>query len=323
MTNQTVRVLELLRRFNNNQKVCIADLQEEDLWQAANGPMSDKTIRRDLNIIKNIFPESFELIRGGENGCYKAITKQAFDNFMNPNNLALMVQTFNMAQRNNLFDSLDIDKSDKSIIEKKVNDLKKLYEFKNKPFENKPNDFELFKKLENAIYHQKYIIIDYEVFGKVETIEVKPYKIVFMNENFYLASEVENENYSFSPYRISKIHSVTDTSKTFHKNIDIEAFIKEMQTPFARYRKNFRQHLVSVILEVDASRAKYFEDKKFLSSQVIIEKKENGNLILKYIVTQEFELEELVKKWIPHIKVIEPIALKEKIDSLLRTYLSI
>ena len=327
MTNQTARVLELLKRFNNNNQVCIAQLQKEYLWQTTDKDgepvvMSEKTIRRDLNIIKAIFPESFELVRGGDNGCYKAITKQAFDNFMNPNNISLMVQTFNMAQRNNLFDSLEIDKADKAIIESKVNDLKKIYEFKNKPFENKPNDFELFKKLESAIYHQKHIIINYKVLDKIEKIEVKPYKIIFMNENFYLACEVDHEDYSFSPFRISKINSITDTTKTFHKNFDLEEFILAIQTPFSKYTKNFKQNLVNVILEVDSSKSEFFKAKKHLSTQETIETKENGNLLIKFTVTQESELEELVKKWIPHIKVIEPLSLKDQINSTLLEYLN-
>jgi len=86
MTNQTIRVLDLLKRFNQNKKVCISALQEELLWEGK----SEKTIRRDLDVIKEIFPESFELVRGGENGCYKAITKEAFNNFIdNPNTLSL------------------------------------------------------------------------------------------------------------------------------------------------------------------------------------------------------------------------------------------
>ncbi|MEN5387857.1 hypothetical protein ABE179_07960 [Aliarcobacter skirrowii] len=60
MTNQTARVLELLKRFNDGKKVCIEALQNEVLWEGK----SEKTIRRDLDVIKLIFPESFELIRG-------------------------------------------------------------------------------------------------------------------------------------------------------------------------------------------------------------------------------------------------------------------
>ena len=35
------------------------------------------------------------------------------------------------------------------------------------------------------------------------------------------------------------------------------------------------------------------------------------------------EIEELIKKWIPFVKVIEPLSLKKKIDSDLRNYLNI
>jgi hypothetical protein len=33
------------------------------------------------------------------------------------------------------------------------------------------------------------------------------------------------------------------------------------------------------------------------------------------------EIEELIKRWIPFVKVIEPISLKDKIESDLRNYL--
>jgi predicted DNA-binding transcriptional regulator YafY len=135
-----------------------------------------------------------------------------------------------------------------------------------------------------------------------------------------LACEVEAYNFSFSLYRISKIKEMTNSSKTFHKNREIEDFIKYMQTPFARYREGFRKYLIEVVLEVDASKAFYFKSKKFLSSQQILETKENGNLLLSYQVTQEIEIEELIKKWLPYVKVVEPLSLKERIEGELRSY---
>ncbi len=44
ITNQTARVLELIKRFNNGQKISIEALSNEDLWYGK----SEKTIRRDL-----------------------------------------------------------------------------------------------------------------------------------------------------------------------------------------------------------------------------------------------------------------------------------
>ena len=318
ITNQTARVLELIKRFNNGEKISIDSLSTENLWYGK----CEKTIRRDLEVIKEYFPESFELVKGAENSCYRAITKSAFDNFINAEFMSLMVQMFNLANKSDLFDNFDLSEDDKKILESKIKDSKKYYEFKNKPFENFKNDSVLLKELENKIKHQKYINIEYEINGKINKFEVKPYKIIFINENFYLACGIEHEKLEFALYRLSKIKSIEDTSKTYHKNIEIEDFIKDIQTPFSFYRRDYKKHLINVVLEVDKSKAYYFENKKYLKSQEE-KKQDDGSLLLTFKVTQEMEIEELVKRWIPFVKVIEPKSLKEKIDSDLKKYLSL
>lgn len=316
MTNQTTRVLELLKRFNDGQIVCIDYLLTENLWFGK----SEKTIRRDLDVIKEAFPDSFQLV-SGQKGCYKAITKSAFENFLNPQNISLMVQVFNIAKQSNLYDGLDIEPSDKAIIESKIAEQKKIYEFKNKPFENSLSNFELFKKLENAIKYTKVIEIDYELNRGTQHQEVNPYKIIFMNENFYLACEVKNQEYDFSIFRVSKIKNIATTNKKFHKNFDIDDFIKAMQTPFSIYNRDYRKHLIDVVLEIDKSKTTHFKMKKHLKSQTILGEKENGNLLIGFRVTQEKEMEELIMKWIPHITVVEPDSLRENIKKSIKIYL--
>lgn len=272
-------------------------------------------------MIKEAFPDGFELV-SGQKGCYKAITKKAFENFLNPQNISLMVQVFNIAKQSNLYGGLDIEASDKAIIERKIAEQKKIYEFKNKPFENSLSNFELFKKLENAIKYTKAIEIDYEAGEDIQHQEVHPHKIIFMNENFYLACEVKNKEYEFSIFRVTKIKNITTTKKTFHKNFDIEDFIKTMQTPFSRYSKDYRKHLIDVVLEVDKSKAVHFKMKKHLKSQKVLGKNEKGNLLISFRVTQEKEMEELIMKWIPYITVIEPASLKVIIKDKVKSYLN-
>ena len=199
-TNQTARVLELLKRFNDGQKLCIDLLQNDEMWFGK----SEKTIRRDLDVIKEYFPESFELIRGGkgERGCYKAITKDVFNNFMDKDTIALMVQTFNIAQRNNIFKSLNIDDADKRIIESKIKKSKECYEFITKPYESKKGDVTLLQDIEKAITQRKQITITQKENDSLKEYEIKPYKIVFINENFYLTGENTDERYPFSIFRI-------------------------------------------------------------------------------------------------------------------------
>ena len=318
-TNQTARVLELLKRFNDGQKVCIDSLKYDLLWEGK----SEKTIRRDLDVIKEYFPQSFELIRGGkgEKGCYKAITNDVFNNFMDKDTLALMVQTFNIAQRNNILEDLDIGDADKRIIERKIQQSKACYTFITKPYETKKGDATLLKDIEKAIHQKRYITLSQKERKGLQSYEVKPYKIVFMNENFYLACENTSEEYPFSIFRLSNIQKIELHKKTFHINLDIEDFIKQLQTPFPAYQPSFRMHLVDVIVEVSKDKARFFKVKKHLPSQREVEIKEDGSMVLAFKVTKASEMKDLVKKWIPHIKVIEPVSLKEEIEGELREYL--
>jgi len=324
-TNQTGRVLELLKRFNNGQLICIDQLEQDELWMN-DAPLKscEKKIRRDLDVIKEYFPDSFELVRRGakgEKGCYKAVTKDVFEKFMKPEVLSLMVQTFNMASRSDMFDRFDLDTNDKRIIESKIKDLNNIYQFKNKPFENAKADSTLFKTLESRIRNRKCIIIEYPHMGVLRKTEVKPYKILFINENFYLACEIEHEDYQFSLFRISKIKTIEDLPKTYNRNLEIENFIRDIQTPFPIYKQNYKEHLITIKLEINSKKAFYFSSKQYLKSQNIIEEKEDGTLIIEYKVTQEKEVEELIKRWIPYVKVIEPLSLKQKIEDELKEYL--
>ena len=327
MTKETTRVLELLKRFNDGQTVCIEQLLKDPVWlnDTKGEQMSEKSIRRDLDVLKEKFPESFELIRGGkgEKGCYRAITKQTFENILTPEMVSLLVLTFNIAQKSDLFDNLNLSAEDKKILDNKIKEFNRAYEFKNKPFETRIDDRIIFKKLENSIKNQKHIILEYPTRGDTfEKIEVQPYKILFMNENFYLACAVDSE-FEFSIFRVSKIKSIEDTKKTYHKNLDIVDFIKDIQTPFASYKKEYRAHLIEVKLEIDRSKAYFFKAKKFLKSQEILETKENGNIVVSYRVTKTTEVDELVKRWLPYAKVVEPKEFKERIEGELRGYLSV
>ena len=321
-TSQTKRVLELIKRFNDGQKVYINVLQNDINWwnDTRQEPMSEKSIRRDLDVIKDYFP--FELVRG-EKGCYKAVTRSTIDNFINKDTKALLIQTFNIAQRNNLLKSLDIDESDKKILENEIKKSKDCYEFISKPFESKKGDETLLKDLENAIHHKRYIKVIYNTLSGTQEFNLKPYKIVFINENFYLASENTDERFKFTMLRLSQIESLELLKEQFHHNPDIKDFIKQLQTPFPLYKPNFREHLIKVLIHVDKDKAKFFKLKKYLPSQNIEKENADTSLLVSFQVSQEREMEELIKKWIPYIKVIEPLSLKEKIESELKQYLNI
>jgi predicted DNA-binding transcriptional regulator YafY len=120
--------------------------------------------------------------------------------------------------------------------------------------------------------------------------------------------------------RLSQIESIELLKEQFHHDPDIKDFIKNLQTPFPKYQYPFRENQVKVELHVDKSKAKFFKLKKHLPSQEIKEN-DDGSLSLFFHVSQEREVEELIKNWIPFLKVIEPLSLKEKIENDLIQYL--
>jgi len=315
-TNPQARVLELLKRFNNGELVCIDKLQNDTHWIGK----SEKTIRRDLDAIRAYFPDSFEVVRGN-NGCYRAITEDVFKNFIDKETLSLMVQTFNIAQEKGMLESLNIEDDYKKILSKKIKESKECYHFITKPYETKKGDTALLQVIEKAIYRKNYMSIIYKEGEGEKEYKIKPYKIVFINENFYLAAENLNKEYPFSLFRVINILNIEVENKTFRRNLDIEDFIVSMQTAFSNYTPQFKNHLITVKIEVSPLKAKFFKLKKSLPSQKIEQENSDGSLILSFLVTQERELEELVKKWLPHLKVISPLSLKERIDRDLRGYL--
>ncbi len=141
-----------------------------------------------------------------------------------------------------------------------------------------------------------------------------------MNDNYYLACESSGK-YKFIMLRISNIKNISVLEKTFSYNMELLDFVENIQTPFAKYEEDYKEKLIKVLIEVDKSKVLFFENKKFLPSQKIIDRLENGNLLLSFLVTQELEIEELIKKWLPYLKVIEPLSLDEKIKSDIKKYL--
>jgi len=323
-TGPQARVLELLKRFNNGQKVCIESLQNDPLWYG----ISDRTISRDLKVIKEYFPNSFELIRAskGEKGCYKAITKDLFEKFMDKNTLALMIQTFNIAQRNSILENLDISAADKKILQSKIEKSNDCYTFISKPYERKKGDEKLLKDIEKAINWKRFITIEHKERSKTVQHTVKPYKIIFINENFYLACENtihEKQDVSkYSSFRLNNIETISMHSQSFHIDPDLMGFIDSIQTPFAKYTAPFRENIIEVVVNISSQKSRFFELKNHLPSQKIVKRYDDKSIDVSFLVTQEMEVESLIKSWLPHIKVLHPISLKDKIEKELQKYLN-
>lgn len=289
------RTIEILKELNAGKKLCVTNL-------ATAYEVSDRTIRRDFELIKEIFGDFVS--KEGE--CYQAYQKVLLEEVLNATDLmtlANIVNLFGITQKESLI-------SDKT--EALIKQSMSVYDFKSRPFESMKN-IDIIKKLEHAIKFNKEIKVIYQTERSNTKRTFHPYKILFLNENFYLVGENISKN-CFEFLRISMIVELIFTKRTFHEHLDIKEFIKKLQTPWAAFGNND----IIVKLRVDVKIRRFFLFKKYLPSQEIIQTFENGDIQVNYTVTNLRELDELVIKWLPKIQIISPKGLEKMIKKKLR-----
>jgi len=288
------RTIEILKELNEGKKLCIASL-------ALHYEVNERTIQRDFKLIREIFGDFITK----EGRCYQGHKKVLLDELLHATDLmtlANITTLFDITQKQSLI-SIKTDKL--------IQNSMSVYDFKSKPFEV-IKDKEQLKKLEHAIKFNKELQISYQAKEEIIKRTFHPYRIIFLNENFYIVGMNISKSY-FESLRIALIKEVSHTKKGFYRETFIEQFIDSIQTPWAKFGVQEKE----VKLHINYSIAKYFRLKKYLPSQTISQEHENGDLEVCYKISDFKEVEELIIKWLPSIKVLEPLELNDKIREVL------
>ncbi len=288
------RTIEILKSLNDGKRLCISHLSLEY-------EVSERTIRRDFELIRELFGDFMS--KDGE--CYMAYEKVLLEDILSATDLMTLANIVNIFDITNS-DSIVSDKT-KALIAKST----ALYDFKSRPFENMKNR-DILKKLEHAIKFKKEIKLAYQTERTKTHRTFHPYKILFLNENFYLVGDNVSKS-QFEFLSISMVVEVSYTTKSFFTHKDTVEFIEKIQTPWAVYGKED----IIVRVRVDKRIRRFFILKEYLPSQKIISYFDNGDLEVEYSVTNLRELEELIVKWLPSIRIIRPRHLKKMIKKSL------
>ncbi|PTB83518.1 hypothetical protein C9926_02495 [Sulfurovum lithotrophicum] len=293
------RTIEILKHLNEGKQLCVTRLAKEY-------EVSDRTIRRDFELIRELFGD----FMSKEGECYRAYKKVLLDEVLHATDLmtlANIVNLFGVTQKQSLISDKTKALVDNSML---------VYDFKSRPFENMQNH-DAIKKLEHAIKFNKEVKIRYKSERAITTANFQPYKILFLNENFYMVGENSSKN-QFEFRRISMIETVEYKNKTFVAHRDIIDFIKTIQTPWAVFGKEE----ILVRLRVSKKVRRFFLFKKYLPSQEVVHTFENGDIEVHYKVSSLHELEELVIKWLPQISIISPQGFKKMMKRTLKQKLA-
>jgi len=295
------RVLEILHRLNQGKKLCVSQLAEHY-------EISDRSIQRDFKIIIEVFDDF--LIKEGE--CYKGYKKVLLDELLQGSELMMLSNIVNV------FDITDTKSLVSNETKKLIKKSNEVYLFKSKPLEKLHNK-EMLQTIEHSIKFNKELKILYH--GRYlsnQKLLIQPYKIVFSVGNFYLIAK-NSENKELRKFRVSNIEGVYQTSKIFYKDKTVNHYLSEMQTLLA----NDASKDVLIRLQANKVIAKYFSYKIYLPSQKIIQYFENGDIEVEYRVNNFKEIEKLMIKWLPNIKILEPKSLNDFMQKTLQNKINV
>lgn len=294
------------------------ELSNSQLANEIFGTDSDNTRTKVRNTLKVIAEHFGERLVSTRKGYHKLIElpknlKELYNNTSNE-----MIELFEFVS---LFDSKKLDffeQSEPELVRKIKKDTNTIYHMFDKPFEEIEN-IEIWQQLKKAVKERRYISLAYEK-NKLLTYNcLKPLKIVFANNNWYLATLLTEatDDYDFTLLRINHIKHLKLEATNFQREPIAIKHLQEMQSLFERY--NIEKYTVTV--KIDKSVASYFKQKKYLRSQKIVEEKKDASLIVEYTINNTLEMLPLIKQWLPHIHVIEPQSLKSEIEQILRDYI--
>lgn len=162
---------------------------------------------------------------------------------------------------------------------------------------------ELFGLLEKAIRESVGVKFEY----KNKMREVEPYRLVNFEGYWYLLG-VEKADRRAKTYYLKEMYRVQVMEDEFLKDDRLDDILKgALNAWFEPDKEPFEVKLLA-----DSSIAKYFHRRPVSPKQKLLATHENGSLEIAVPITSEQEILPVLKYWMPHLTVLEPVWLREK-----------
>jgi len=284
------RLLLVLTKFNNGEQLTIDKLVKEF-------NVSKRTIQRDLH--DRLMGQASIPIKK-ENGIYFLeecyLGKVNFDDIRHLSNFSNLDKIFPSFGKE--FSQRLLDKS-----------ISTAYLIKTYNFEDIQDFLKEFQEIEKAIINKNFLTL---VYAKTKR-KVQPYKLANVKGIWYIVALQDGIIKTFTFRKITQLQLLDEK---FTINSKILKTIEDDETIW------FSNTKTEVILKIDAYASQFFKRRKVLVYQKILEEYDDNSILVSTQMTFENEILELVRSMIPHIAIVFPISLQEKLEDSLREYMS-
>ena len=285
---QLSRLLQMLGILSREQR-----LNKDELLNKFN--IDVRTFQRDIKKIK----EECNLdITRSKDGFYYLNHGLEADSTLSFDDIKLFAKNSGFGD---IYPSLD----DETITDGLNADFGKFYSINNQAGKNQKELSAIFDDLRKAI--KEHLELNFYYDGKERL--VKPYRLDFVDGIWYLLGDEKTKFKSFSLLKIKKCQFLGgfEPSRIFLRRIkenDLEWISQNIK--------------IARILVLPKAR-EYFERKNIFKSFKIL-KDDNNGILLEVRFAFDDELLNVVKAWIPYIKIIEPQELNAKLKNSLLEY---
>jgi predicted DNA-binding transcriptional regulator YafY len=215
------------------------------------------------------------------------------------------------------------DEDQKRALQRQAKKDRDVIFFRTNPLENLMDDEtdKRLRVLKNAVKNHEYRNFQYTYNMETKQLEdLKCLKLIFMKNNWYLATENEEREYRL--LRVAFIDKIDYSQKTSYQKSVLDRyddFFATMQNPMSLpfFPKK------TAILKAHGRIAVYFKEsmKKFMEAQTFI-REEEGAIVFSVEYTQPLEILPFIKEWLPDMEIMEPKELREMLVGELQKYIS-
>lgn len=173
----------------------------------------------------------------------------------------------------------------------------------------------LFSALEQAIVDRRYIQFNYNKAPGQSKLrqQVEPYKLINQKGIWYLAAWDDGKLKAFS---VAKMEGLIAASTIFTPRSHID---EELEKSDGIWLGVQRQR---VVLRVSGTVADYFKRRQLIPNQQIERELPGGDILVSTTVAQADEVLSIVRYWIPHVRVLEPVEFQKQLEAGLARYLT-
>jgi predicted DNA-binding transcriptional regulator YafY len=171
----------------------------------------------------------------------------------------------------------------------------------------------LFKELEAAIAGCHLLAFDYAKPDGVKRYPTAaPYRLLNQKGIWYLAAVDGGKLKTFS---FSKLSNLSTLDEIFVRDAEIDARLLRDEGIWLTERQ------LKVRLLVAPDVAGYFKRRRLIANQVVEEERGDGSLVVSAEVGHPNQILPIVRYWVPHIRILEPVELQAELNAGLKAYL--